>query len=431
MATEKRNQFGATPVLFTHYGENWIRGSERCLLDLLAHLNRSLYEPIVWCNSEIMAKEIRTLGITVYQSEFPILLGWLKPRFNIFGYLGLLKKAQKIINKHNIGMLHSNSAAPTQWLVPIARFNKIPLLTHLHSPYPLRDRVTLGVHQASKVVAVSDLILNLLHSDGLPKHKTQVISNGIDTIRLAKQPLIDLRAELNIPREQALFVSTGSLIHRKGMDRLIDSISRLKIRGLIANLVIIGEGEERKNLESQIERLALQDQIHLIGERDNIVGILRSNVDLFLSGARQEAFGLALAEAGVAGIPVVAPVVGGIPHVIKHDDTGMLYRNDCPEKIDDIILDLMHDPLRRQTLGKNGRHRVLEIFSISAYIKQFEKCYSEMINDPDMYPGWFDQWYGLPAIKQCLRYLVGKPKKDYIDNVTGVGYEDLPAELRH
>ncbi|WP_280205794.1 hypothetical protein [Aeromonas veronii] len=52
----------ATPVLLVHYGEDWIRGSERCLLDLLAHLDRSRFTPLLWCNSPTLAAEAAPSG---------------------------------------------------------------------------------------------------------------------------------------------------------------------------------------------------------------------------------------------------------------------------------------------------------------------------------------------------------------------------------
>ena len=91
MQSQHPNHQPASPstVLFTHYGDNWIRGSERFLLDLLSHLDSSRFRPIVWCNSEIMANEVRHLDVPLIQSEFPLLFGWQRPRcaFNAFYHL--------------------------------------------------------------------------------------------------------------------------------------------------------------------------------------------------------------------------------------------------------------------------------------------------------------------------------------------------------
>ncbi|HJU65024.1 MAG TPA: hypothetical protein VJ596_05070, partial [Gemmatimonadaceae bacterium] len=71
------------PVLFTHFGEEWIRGSERCLLDLLTHIDRRQFAPIVWCNAEKLAEEVRKLGLPVHLGTFHLLLDWTPPRFDV------------------------------------------------------------------------------------------------------------------------------------------------------------------------------------------------------------------------------------------------------------------------------------------------------------------------------------------------------------
>ena len=76
-----------TNILFTHFGDDWIRGSERCLLDLLQYLNDDQYTSIVWCNSNVMEREVKKLGITVIKSEFTLLFGWENSKYNFVNYL--------------------------------------------------------------------------------------------------------------------------------------------------------------------------------------------------------------------------------------------------------------------------------------------------------------------------------------------------------
>ncbi|MGL5481308.1 MAG: glycosyltransferase family 4 protein, partial [Aeromonas veronii] len=106
----------ATPVLLVHYGEDWIRGSERCLLDLLAHLDRSRFTPLLWCNSPTLAAEAATLGVETMVEPFSLLLGWQAPRFDLAAHRRLSRRARALITERQIGLVHANSAAPCQWL---------------------------------------------------------------------------------------------------------------------------------------------------------------------------------------------------------------------------------------------------------------------------------------------------------------------------
>ena len=255
MQSHHPNHQQPATILFCHYGDEWIRGSERCLLDLLRHLNRSRFRPVVWCNSKAMANEVRQLDIPVIQSEFPLLLGWQYPRFAIKAFYDLVKQGIRLVDSYGVTLIHANSGAPNQWLNLVARARHIPLLAHLHSRYPLRDRMSLGLHQLPMVVGVSQPVIDQLLDDGIPPERTCVIPNGIDTQRLDQQEPVNLRQMLKLSRHDFLIATTGSLIHRKGMDMIIESVSRLNKQGIPAQLAIIGDGPERLHLQQQIQRL--------------------------------------------------------------------------------------------------------------------------------------------------------------------------------
>ena len=303
-------------IFFTHYGDEWIRGSERCLLDLVTHIDREQFEPVVWCNAETMADEVKKLNVPVIHDAFPLMFGWQSPRFSFGGLRRLIRKGNEIVAEHDIQLLHANSGAPSQWLNFVSRSKNLPLVAHLHSRYPLRDRISLGLHHVSMAVGVSDPVVEQLIQDGMDENKTHIIPNGIDTSRLLQQKEVDLRNQLGISDNCFVIGTVASLIKRKGVDLILSALYQLLEKGVPARLVVIGDGPERQNLLRQAMDLGMQERVYFLGDQDNVVGLLRSGIDLFVSGAREEVFGLVLAEAGLAGLPVVAPKVGGIPGVI-------------------------------------------------------------------------------------------------------------------
>jgi len=399
-------------VLFTHYGDEWIRGSERCLLDLLSHLDHQRFKPIVWCNSAAMANEVRHLDIPLIRSDFPLLLGWQQPRFAVRAFYKLIKQGIQLVDKHGVTLIHANSGAPNQWLNAVARARQLPLLTHLHSRYPLRDRITLGLHQLTMAVGVSQPIIAQLLQDGMSPEHTCVIPNGIDTTRLDQQQRIDLRNMLALDRNDFLIATAGSLIHRKGIDLIIDSIARLIRLGIPAQLVIIGDGPERANLQQQIQRLGIQDRVHMMGEQSNVVGLLRGGVDMFVSAAREEVFGLVLAEAGLARLAVVAPAVGGIPDVVIDGKTGKLVPAENITALTHALYQFYLAPPLREKMGKAGRRHVLANFTIQHNVQQFEQLYSLMLQNPAMHMRWHRHWKLYRSItnisKQLLDLLINK-----------------------
>lgn len=381
MADQTTKQIPTT-ILFTHYGDDWIRGSERCLLDLITHLDKRKFKAILWCNQAIMVEAAKELNIEVYRSDFPLLFGWQAPRYHIVGFFDLIKEALTLIKKHHVKLIHANSAAPCQWLTFASQKSNVPLICHMHSTYQLRDRLTLGLYQTNLLVGVSEYVVEPLVNDNKPSNEITVIPNGIDTERLLNQPVVNLRDTLKIDAEDFVLACLGSLIHRKGVDLLIDAVAALREKKIPVHLLVIGEGPENDNLAAQIAQLNLQDNVSLLGERSHAVGILRGSADLFVSAAREEAFGLVFAEASLAGLAIVAPKTGGIPNVVVDQESGLLVPTEDVNALVEAIHSMYLAPKRRTEMAKAGQQHVYQHFTIEENCKQFEALYAQQITNP-------------------------------------------------
>jgi glycosyltransferase involved in cell wall biosynthesis len=395
-------------ILFTHYGDNHIRGSERCLLDLIMHLDKGLFTPIVWCNSELLEQEVKRLQVHVIRSNFPILFGWLPPRYNFRGFLSVVKQGLKIVSEERIDIIHANSGAPNQWLNLVARIRKLPLVSHLHARYPLRDRLTLGLLNTSLAVGVSQSVVKQLLDDGIAPDQVRVVPNGIDANEQDKAAPLDLRTLLNLEQRDFVAITVASLIHRKGIDLLIRAVACLRDRELPIHLVIVGDGPEKAVLQNLAQIYRLQNYIHFLGERTDVAGLLRGGADVFVSGSREEVFGLALAEANLASIPVIAPRVGGIPEVIQNNVTGILLPTENSVAIASAIQHLYKNPGLKNKLGLAGRRRVLENFNVEKYVLRFQNIYLELIQDQEKHLGFFKNGNLLIVSKMLTRAILVK-----------------------
>lgn len=409
MRSDNLEQKRPATILFTHYGDEWIRGSERCLLDLVTHIDRDRFSPVIWCNSEAMVDNAKKLDVPVYRSEFPLLFGWKQPRLAFKAYAALIRQGTQLVDTHGVDLVHANSGAPNQWMNLVARARRIPLLTHLHSRNQLRDRLSLGLHQVSMAVGVSQPVIDQLLDDGMLVQRTRVVPNGIDTRRLDRQETINLRDLLDIESHEFLIATTGSLIHRKGTDLIIDAVFRLVRDGFPIKLAIIGDGPERTRLQQQVQHLDLQDRVHLLGERPNVAGLLRGGVNLFVSAAREEVFGLALAEAGLAGLAVVAPAVGGIPGVVVDGHTGRLFPPQDQGALTHAIRTLYLKPSIREEMARAGRRHILRHFTIQHNSKAFEQLYDELLQDATTHMRWYSHWQlRAPLITAGRKLLPGR-----------------------
>ena len=135
------------------------------------------------------------------------------------------------------------------------------------------------------------------------------------------------------------FVTTGSLIHRKGFDLLIEALHRVNRQlpeGWQCN--IIGGGEKQAELQQQIESVQLQEHIHLVGQKNKqeIVQLLQQS-DVFVLPSRSETFGVVYIEANACGLPIIATDCGG-PKDIVTPQNGLLIPVEDMESLANAIL---------------------------------------------------------------------------------------------
>ena len=365
-------------ILLTHYGNNWIRGSERCLLDLIANIDRNQFHIVLWCNSLIVGKAAAALKIKVITTDFTRLFK-NSTVSKIRDYFRITNIGRYIVDRYDVKLVHANSAAPSLWLNGVCRERKIPLISHLHSFYTLKDRIIFGLHKATVTVGVSDAVLHGLAKDGVPTNQLKVIGNGLDIKRLLAQQKVEIREQLNLKKQDYLVATAASLIHRKGIDLAISSIIKIRERGIPIHLLVLGEGPVRGELEKIIRDNNASNFIHLYGESDNIVGIFRGGVNLFISTAKDEAFGLSIAEASLSNIPVIAPDIGEIPNIVKHNLSGKLYPRSDEKSLIKNIVDIYQHSDRSLSMGISGFNHISSNYDIKKYINEFENLYSYTI----------------------------------------------------
>ena len=136
------------------------------------------------------------------------------------------------------------------------------------------------------------------------------------------------------------FVSVGSLLYGKGFELLIDAFAKSGLVSKGCTLTIIGDGEEREHLESQIVEYGLEGKIHLVGRlnKQQIISLLqRSNV--FALASRGETFGVVYIEAMSQGLPVIATKCGG-PEEFVNENNGILIPKEDVEALTEALIEI-------------------------------------------------------------------------------------------
>ena len=365
-------------VLYVHYGDNWIRGSEIVLLDLLKSAKEKHYHPLLWCNSNVLAKQARNLGIEVIVDNFVCLGYWTLPRWNFYQFFKLLLKAKKLLKDYKISLVHCNNGAPCQWMAPLCKLTDTPLLLHLHARYMFRDRLTLLFHGADSIIGVSQSVIKLFKSNEFSHQRVDVIYNGIDPKRVLCDSPRDIRAELSAKNDDFVILYVGSLIPRKSVHQLLHAIDKLK-KGYQIKLAIVGSGSEKSKLTQLVEQLNLANNIKFFEDSDKISEIYSSNADCFISVPSEEVFGLTLAEASIAKLPIITSNIPGIDEIYTDQENALLLPPNNTEELVNAIQSLIESPLLRKNLAEKAQQHILKTFSVTQQFIAFDLAYQTLL----------------------------------------------------
>lgn len=226
------------------------------------------------------------------------------------------------------------------------------------------------------VVAISRSIADVLVRAGVDENKIRCIMSGIEPERFA-----GLAARTAGPGEAIVVGCLAGLEKRKGHQYLLAAVALLKGRGVDVRCRIAGEGPLRGELESEAERLGVSAQTEFLGFVEDAPGFLGS-VDVLAVPSLFEGLGVAALEAMAAGKPVVASRVGGLCESVVDGMTGLLVPPQDSTALAEALAALAGSPSLRETMGRQGRERVGERFSMRSMALQNESFYRDLLSAP-------------------------------------------------
>lgn len=144
------------------------------------------------------------------------------------------------------------------------------------------------------------------------------------------------------------------LVSVKGLPDLLQAFALVTQQLPHAQLIIAGEGPLRDDLEALIEQLHLKGNVCLLGDTQDVAGVLLG-LDLFVLASHNEGMGRAVVEAMACGLAVVATRVGGLPDLVRPGKTGLLVSPRAPTALAEAMLELLQNPALRREMGERGR----------------------------------------------------------------------------
>jgi glycosyltransferase involved in cell wall biosynthesis len=202
----------------------------------------------------------------------------------------------------------------------------------------IRDIVASTVRASQAIIVMSEVMAEDVVALGVPRSKVTVQHNGVDRERFRLRDKHELRASLGLPLHRPLVVFIGTLVPVKGPDVLVAAFTKLREdMASEAMLVIVGDGDMRRNLEHALERRGLLQHVRFMGRRLHTeIPDWISATDVVCLPSRTEGCPNVVLEALASGRPVVATRVGAVPDLLTQS-TGRLVDMDDAKGLADAL----------------------------------------------------------------------------------------------
>jgi len=286
--------------------------------------------------------------------------------------------------RHKISLIHLNGIGWRESCLLAARVLKIPIILHLHNPYPENEiRGNFNLSLADRIIVVSESMRSNFKNHPRILEKIVPIYNGVDLKDFYPRESL---VALSFHREERTFVIgfVGQISKRKGLDTLI-----MASPGIIAeypNAVFVVAGADAveeegltKEMQKMAARFGVSDYFTFLGKRQDVPQVMNA-MDLLVVPSLAEPFGKVIIEAMACRKCVIASNVGGIPEIIRDGENGILVPpGDC-KKLEQSILSIMRNDELRMRLAEAGYQTVKDRFSIEKVVEKTEDLYVELIS---------------------------------------------------
>ena len=376
-------------------------GAQRYIFDIASHLTNNQYEIAVAAGDEnksrtflrgiklrrkVRDKEGNNLFIKLDEKKIKSyklknLVREINPIKDLLAYFEI----KKIIKEFQPDILHLNSSK-AGFIGAVAgkklRIKKIIYTVHgfvFNEPLPAWKRLfyliaeKLSAKYKDKLICVSEYD----RQSGIQKkiateNKFITITNGIDQLNLMDSKIAKIK--LKLPENKVIIGTIANFYQTKGLIYFIQAARIVIDRFPEIVFTIIGDGDLKNQLESEIEKLKLTKNFILTGKINQAHNKL-SAFDIYVCSSVKEGFPYSLLEAMQAGLPIVSAEVGGIPEMINNKKNGLLVKPADPAELAQTIIYLLENKKMADQLANQAKKDVYEKFSLEKMIAQTNKIY--------------------------------------------------------
>lgn len=264
----------------------------------------------------------------------------------------------------------------------------LPLVITEHDPFRLNRLKTWIkrklISRAAAIITTSKAAKELvvLHHPHVAD-RVCIVNNGIDMEAWRAEAVLEnknefRRTHFNAAPLDKVIICVAELHERKGQKYLIDAFKRIADELPNAKLVFVGDGLRKKYYE-KLSRPLLENRILFLGRKRDVAKCMAA-ADLFVLPSIREAFGLVLLEAAIAGVPIIATRVGGIPEIIENGVSGLLVPSENPDELAKNMARVLNDDMLGFALKKAAKDRVETCFGVQEMANKTAEIYDMLLH---------------------------------------------------
>jgi glycosyltransferase involved in cell wall biosynthesis len=235
----------------------------------------------------------------------------------------------------------------------------------------------LALARCSRIVVPSQTLHRLAKDQWrLPANRIVHIPNGVDPDRFERRPDTKLISALGIPRDRRIVGTVATLRPEKNIARLLRAIAQTAERIPVA-LVIVGDGAERRALESRAVAMGLSQTVIFTGTIEEPARLLGA-FDVFAISSDTEQMPISVLEAMAAGLPIAGVDVGDIKEMVSPENRSFIVNQDSTA-LAGALLDLLSDVNTRSRIGTANKQRVCNDYTLDRMVRSYNELYRALI----------------------------------------------------
>jgi len=294
---------------------------------------------------------------------------------------GIVPRIRSVLEAVEPDVVHTHQIGPLFYTGLASHGLGIPLIVHTeHGREDYAGRRLLrwlgrvaGMHASCLFCLTQDMADGVIGSRIVPRGKVRLIHNGIDlSVFRQRHDRVVVRRSLGIAPEAVVVGTVGRLTEVKNQELLIRAFAQVKGQIPEAHLILVGDGPLAGELRDLAASLGVDESVHFAGYQPNSAPYLQA-FDVFALTSRSEGMPQSVLEASACGIPVVASRVGGLPELIEHGRTGVLFDPGDQPGLESALMALLADPPRARELGAAGRAKVESLYDVGRMARDYHQ----------------------------------------------------------